>query len=226
MTLAFQSAKAQQITIVNQLGDNINADGYLNVSIGNGDTTVSMLLDKAHFEMPSILCDNKINIVIDGALLQYFYNEYTCSQLSTLDTIVVHQKFKVGYLTPRLLLGFQKNLDSIFFKNLWIKEWLEEYNEVASGISFWVYNCDDLTQKDTIRIKEIIEEYCNKLDLSEHANKIEFKDVAYTTSHEDFFKAGTEMTRKYIENQNTEDMRKIAEEYSLVVMIVIDWIQK
>jgi hypothetical protein len=86
-----------------------------------------------------------------------------------------------------------------------------------------VYNSFPLEESDKARVKEVIKEYCKRIGHEELSSRIEFKDEPYISSQTDHFNEDTLMDKDFIEGQNTLSMKEIAQKYSLVVILIIDW---
>lgn len=216
--------QAQYVVITNQNDIPIESEISLRVTLNyDNDTIIKLNLKDSQLYIDTNLCKSIVDLEIDPVFGQVYKNQFLCSQLKSIDTIIINQTMMIKGQTPRLLLGLERNLDSIFVDQLWMGEWLKEYKDVADGISFWVNNSDSLNSSDKKRITEVIQKYCSQIGREEFAKKIEYKNEPYTTGQEDFFNDGTVISREFIENQNTNFMKNIAEKYSLVVVVVINW---
>lgn len=223
----FQSeTQAQNIVVLSQSGGEIETELPIYIALNfDNDTTIVMVLDNGSFHLDSNLCSVFVDIEIDPIFGQPYHNQYLRSQLASIDTIVVNQTRMIKSQTPRLLFREDKNMDSIFVEQLWIGNWLQENKETTNGISFWIYNADTLKNSDRKFTEKLIHEYCKRVNLEEFANEIVFKDEPYTTGQDDHFNDGTLIDRIFIEDQNTPFMKTIAEKYTLVVVVIIDWNQ-
>jgi len=186
-------------------------------------TSISLKSKNSVFTIPDMNCDTLVEITIEGPFVQTYYNQYYCHQLVFLDTIQLGDRRMIKGQTPRLYLGDGFENDSIFTNQLWLKDWLKEYDDVANGISFMVNNAEKLTSKEKRLIRKSIAEYCLLIDKEEFKDLIEFKNECYTAGQEDLFNEGTKVTRDFIDNQNTNEMKEKAEKYSIVVSVLIDW---
>jgi hypothetical protein len=214
--------RAQEVVLVNQNNEVLDDLDFITMILRvNNDTKITLNSPDGHFILPDSLCTEQIDIRIDQQPFQPFHNQYLCDQLQSLDTIRVHQKFLIKSQTPRFFQAKIENLDSVMLEHLWMGEWLIDRRETIKRISFSVYNSDPLKRAVKKSTKAIIERYCEKIGFKEFAKRIEYENEAYATGQEDLFNEGTCITRGFIDNQNTELMRGIAEKYSLVV--IIDW---
>ncbi|MDH4472787.1 MAG: hypothetical protein QE487_09265 [Fluviicola sp.] len=215
---------SQTIVLVDQKNNILTVDWDYSVTITlDRKTSLSFKSEKALILVPQLKCDSLIEIEISGPRIQTYYYQYYCEQFNQLDTIQLADRTLIKGQTPRLLLGKTLELDSIYNNQLWLKDWLLEYKDIVDGISFSVYNTEPLTKKEKRFVKQSIERYCQLIDKNEFRDKVFFKNECYTTGQEDLFNADSQITRSFIDNQNTTDMKIIAEKYSIVVTVKIEW---
>lgn len=218
----FQSL-AQEITLVRMDGSVIENSHTFDVEITyDSDSSVQFALKDSKIHIDSSLCKEIVKIRISIPIGQSFYNEYLCGQIQNTDTIIVNQTHEIRSQTPRLYLGGDLE-ETVFNDQFWIGEWLAEHPDLAKGILFKVYNTDRLSSKNKRKIRKYITEYCNRIGRPEFANRVETVGKPYTTGQQDDFNEGTVVTRQFIKSQNTNSMKRIAEKYSLVVVVDIDW---
>ena len=156
-------------------------------------------------------------------LIKDYYNQYYCQQFKVLDTIQLSDRKIIRRQTPRLFFGDGFENDSMFMNQLWIKDWLSENDEIINGISFMVNSSEKLTAKEKLLVRKGIANYCHLIDKDEFKDLVVFKDECYTTGQGDLFNEGTVVTRSFIDQQNTIEMKAKAEKYSIVVTVLIDW---
>jgi len=216
---------AQQVVVFNENTEELFREEYVNITITyDTDSVVKIDLVDGTFYIDSNLCNEFVDIKIDPTFGQIYHNQFLRKQLQFLDTIVINQTTLIARQTPRLLIGCgEEELDSIFQNKLWFKDWLKVNSEMIKGIYFWVYNTDPMRSADKKRAKKVIQEYCSLIDQEEFAKKVEFKKMPYVTDQDDSIYEGTVITRKFIQEQNTEEMTRIAEKYSLTIALIIDW---
>ncbi len=187
---------------------------------------ISLKANNSVINLPELTCDSLIEIEIKGGLTKRYYNQFYCQQFKSIDTIQLSDRKTIKSQTPRLFLGNGFENDSIFMDQLWLKDWLTENDDVVDGISFMVNSSDKLTTKEQKLIRKLIARYCHLIDKEKFKDLVVFKNECYITGQEDLFNEGTEVTRSFIDNQNTIEMKDKAEKYSIVVTVLIDWKRK
>lgn len=224
VTVCFKiDALAQNVTVVNQNIEDIESSSTRVKLIFDNDSVTEVSLNNGIFHLDSNLCRNFVDIYITPIFGQPYHNQYLRDQLKFIDTIKINQTQWIRRQTPRLFLGTDVILDSLFIDVLWISEWLNERNDAVNGISFWVNNSSALENSDKKRVKKVIHEYCERIGHKEYSKNIDFRNTPYITGQDDHFNEGTLITEEFIEGQNTAFMMSVAEKYSLVVTIIIDW---
>ncbi|GAB5415960.1 MAG: hypothetical protein Crog4KO_07410 [Crocinitomicaceae bacterium] len=163
------------------------------------------------------LCNGHITLEIQGFMIQDYYNEYRCDQLSNLDTIYVQERRTCKMYFPRLLNNVGTNFD---FNHTFVTHWLEDESFQLDAIYFEVKHADSLSRKDKRRIKQNIRAYCNTIGTPQFAKDVVFSNSPYVARNTDEFSEGTAFTRSFIDEQNTPEMRLRAEKYALVILVL------
>lgn len=214
--------KAQDVVVVNQTIEEI--ESYMRVKlIFDNDSVTQFELTNGTFHLDSNACLNIVDITITPIYGQPYHNQYRRDQLKFLDTIKVNQTRMIRRQTPRLFLGTDEILDSILIDQSWFGDWLDDRSPVVNGISFWVNNSSALKNSDKRKVKKVVRAYCDSIGHKEFSTKIEFKNTPYVTGQDDYFNEGTVVTDEFIQGQNTPFMMNIAQQYALVVSVIIDW---
>lgn len=223
--LLIQNHVSAQTIVLVDINNNILPTEYnyfVNITVDK-KKTISLIANKSVVTIPDITCDSLIEVEIEGQFVKHYYNQYYCQQFKFLDTIQLSDRKMIRSQTPRLFLGNGFDNDSIFIDQLWLQDWLSEYKDVVHGISFMVNSSEKLTAKEQRLIRQAINHYCHLIGKDEFKDLVVYKDECYTTGQEDLFKEGTLVTRSFIDNQNTIEMKEKAEKYSIVVTVLIDW---
>ncbi len=224
LLLVQNSVSAQTIVLVDLNNKILPIEyNYLVTITVDRKTTISLNANKSFVTIPEISCDSLIEVEIEGQFIKHYYNQYYCQQFKLLDTIQLSDRKMIRSQTPRLFLGNGFDNDSIFTDQLWLKDWLSEYDDAVNGISFLVNSSEKLTVKEERLVRKAINKYCHLIGKDEFKDLVVFKNECYTTGQEDLFNEGTIVTRSFIDNQNTIEMKGRAEKYSVVVSILIDW---
>jgi hypothetical protein len=215
---------AQSITLVDLNNEILPTNFNYKIAIKvDKKSSYSLISDESVVLIPEITCDSLIEVIIEGPRIKSFYNQYYCEQFNVLDTIQLSDRKVIKSQTPRLFLGNRIENDSLLTDQLWLKDWLFENDEAVNGISFLVNSSEKLTSKEKRLVKNTVKRYCQLIGKEEFKDKIVFKNAPYISGQEDLFLEGNTVTRRFIENQNTYEMKCKAEKYSLVVTVLIDW---
>ncbi len=219
-----QYVTGQSIVVVDQENKVLSNDLVCNVTL-TLDKTTKVEIKTLHsiIQVPAFNCDSLIEIQIEAPQIKTYYNQYYLHQFQKIDTIRVSNRKIIKGQTPRLLLGNSPFNDSLFEDQRWFKDWYTENENVLSGISFMVNSVEKLSKKQKKVVLEAITDYCVLIDKVEYSSDVTFKHSGYVCRQEDLFNEGTLITKQFIENQNTIEMRQQAENYSIVVTVLIDW---
>lgn len=115
-------AQAQNIVVVNQNIEDIESSTQVKLIFDN-ESVKEVFLKNSTFHLDSNLCHNFVDIYITPVFGQPYHNQYLRDQLKFMDTIKVNQTRLIRSQTPRLFMGTDVILDSLFINQLWISEW-------------------------------------------------------------------------------------------------------
>ena len=221
--LIFGQSYAQSESIVvpikMQGGDSLNTQFRPIWSMTmDGDSVIDGTFNKPFLEIP--IPDSLIQLTISKGLVQKFYNEYTPERLKELTEITVHFKQTIRGATPRFFRKDIMTLNTSVKDSLeWFRSYLEKDQRVV-GYEVSVYQVDKLRWAEKRQLRRLharIDEYMGD------KTKLVFTGEPYSCSDVDSFNFQTEVTQEFINSQNTTRMRKLAQNYSLVIVVVRKW---
>ncbi len=212
------NAFSQNVQVVNQYNEHSFNEIRVVVKVDQSRLLVLPIDKDGMFTLPKDV-KYQIDIIIEGSLLQPYFNQFSKEDLSFLDSIQVFEKFKLSTKTPRFFFSdiYSKNIDSII-KNDWLKSRLEN---TEMKVKLIVYNTFRLTCKDKRKIKIFYNEYRKSLGLNREELELEYKDLPYVATDEDLFNSGTIITKDFIMKQNTNLMHDKAKNYGIALVVNI-----
>ncbi|MES2589241.1 MAG: hypothetical protein V4622_09680 [Bacteroidota bacterium] len=213
----------QEITITDHNGKKLHSpEGlFLQVRVDKDSTTTFMLSsDKINVTRDS--CDSIADIIVGGDYIQMYHNQYLPKQFKSLDTIRVFNNRYIAHPFPIFLIDMQQAIDSLLFYELDFATTLKQI-DLPYTLSFNVFHADKVRKCEKKYISKAKKKYCEHLGIDNDKIKLIYEDKPYTTNQFDFFTSGTEVTRNFINSQNTPWMKGQAENYKLVMWVMINW---
>ena len=212
-----------RIPVRAQTGDSLNTSQfYCNYSFRTGaDSLIKKKMARSSIVLP--ISDDITEVEIRGSLLQDYYNEFGRSDLIGLTCIEVYFSWKISHKSPRFFINAIENSDIQVSDSLnWFAEWLDYRlgDSIIEGYSVNVYSTKKLKYKQRRLIKKL---HRKILEYLGGEPKLVITDEPYTTTDDDAFNLGTKITQEFIDSQNTDNMKGLAEQYSIVMMIEINW---
>jgi hypothetical protein len=190
----------------------------------DGDSLVRIKTTSGFFD--PVEFNNVLDILIEGPNHQPYHNQFTPSQFKTLDTIQIIQKFVSGGQTPVLLLGNHRGMDTILFGQKWFSTWLIENEGIIDSVYISVYSVNKLRKCDRKKINEVKNAYCDLVGLKPENVLLLYKTTPYVMGQQDFFNEGTIVNKKFLSSQNTDYMSKKADDYSIVMQVMMGYKQR
>lgn len=176
--------------------------------------------------------DSLISIHIQDLHHQRFYNEYYIDQLKELDTIQLHYTWRWTYTLTAVFFdgencvfkgyGEENAIELIYY---WVEVYGKRHIVNLKSVIFNMYAADKKIPKCFYReVKKIYDGVISDKDIPKDKLRLKVNKGAYTsTVANPDFKKGTIIDDKFINNQNTKNMREIANQYYYVLELVFEF---
>lgn len=212
-------SQTKTIPIVTQNGDSLNLNYRCTYRlVVDGKDQGEMNFTKSSVVLP--YPDSLLKVEINGGLVQRYYNEFTPTNVDTLGEIEVFWSNIRSTKTPRFFRQDIANDDLSIKDSLdWFLPWLEMDKRVT-GYQIEVKNAGRLKASHKRRIRKIHAEIDAFLG---RTSELIFTNVPYITTDEDAFNSGTKITSDFIDDQNTDYMKTLAQGYSIAMVLIIQW---
>lgn len=212
-------SQTKTISIVTQDGAPLNMKyRYSYRFLIDGVDQGKITLEQSRLELP--YPDSLIQVEIEGARTQRYYNEFKPSDIETLEMVELFVSDLRGTKTPRFFRESIFSTDANVIDSFsWFPDWLTA-DERIKGYQIEVNNARRLKLLERRRIKKIHKEIDAYLG---RTSELIFTNVPYTATDEDVFNSGTKITSDFIVGQNTDYMKRLAKNYSIVMVLIVQW---